>query len=222
MYSFGNRQDTCIIDEPLYPHFLLETGAQRPDRAETLQHHDTDWSNVVRNQILGDYNTDYLFVKHMPHHMIGVDNDSFINELTHVFLIRSPKQMIASYIKQVPNPTMIDMGLKMQWELFERLRGNGGNPVVIDSKQLLLNPEKVLKELCSKIEIPFDSAMLQWKAGPRKEDGIWARYWYHSVHQSTGFVSYKEKNEPVPERLVTLLADCKYYYNKLIPYTLKA
>jgi len=29
--------------------------------------------------------------------------------------------------------------------------------------------------------------MLSWAPGPRPEDGVWAKYWYKSVINSTGF-----------------------------------
>ena len=36
MYSFAQRSDTRVLDEPLYGHFLAKTGAERPDREATL------------------------------------------------------------------------------------------------------------------------------------------------------------------------------------------
>ena len=45
----------------------------------------------------------------------------------------------------------------------------------------------MLRKLCAAIDLPFDPAMLSWPAGPRSEDGIWAKHWYGVVHQSTGF-----------------------------------
>ena len=87
--------------------------------------------------------------------------------------------------------------------------------VVLDGKNVLLNPEKVLSELCDKIEIPFDKSMLSWKAGARSEDGVWAKHWYHNVHKSTGFGKYKPKDVVFPERLKPLLSECQPLYEKL-------
>lgn len=33
---------------------------------------------------------------------------------------------------------------------------------------------------------------LRWEAGPIPEDGVWAPWWYKSVHESTGFSSPKK------------------------------
>ena len=36
MYSFAQRADTRVLDEPLYGHFLVHTDAERPCREATL------------------------------------------------------------------------------------------------------------------------------------------------------------------------------------------
>ena len=36
MYSFAQRSDTRVLDEPLYSHFLMHTGTARPCREATL------------------------------------------------------------------------------------------------------------------------------------------------------------------------------------------
>jgi LPS sulfotransferase NodH len=72
---------------------------------------------------------------------------------------------------------MQDIGLARQYELWYWLKKEGLDPVVLDSGELLKDPEMVLTKLCEKIKIPFDPAMLSWPAGARPEDGIWAKYW---------------------------------------------
>jgi len=62
--------------------------------------------------------------------------------------------------------------------------------------------------------------MLRWSAGPRPEDGIWAKYWYKSVHQSTGFGPYRKKTDPFPEKLEPLLEECQPIYKKLQEWVL--
>jgi hypothetical protein len=50
------------------------------------------------------------------------------------------------------------------------------NPIVIDSDDILTNPEQMLKLLCEKLGIRFDNQMLRWKKGPRETDGVWGKY----------------------------------------------
>jgi len=49
-------------------------------------------------------------------------------------------------------------------------------------------------------------------------DGIWAKYWYASVEQSTGFMPYQESDETLPAHLNTLLADCNALYAEMARY----
>ena len=37
MYSFAQRADTRVMDEPLFGHFLATTGVDRPSRKDVLR-----------------------------------------------------------------------------------------------------------------------------------------------------------------------------------------
>ena len=43
--------------------------------------------------------------------------------------------------------------------------------------------------------------MLQWEKGARIEDGIWAKYWYKNIHNSSGFLPYTEKTISLNKKL---------------------
>ena len=219
MYSFANREDVKVVDEPFYAHYLRLTGLDHPGKEEVLNTQSVDQNVVIQNVINKDYSEDILFVKNMAHHSEGLDL-SFSEEMKNIFLLREPEQMITSFIKQIPNPTLQDVAFKYQFDLLQSAIEKGDNPIVIDSKDLLQDPEKYLIKLCSKLDIPFSDKMLKWEKGAIEEDGIWAKYWYKSVHDSTGFQPYVRKDEQVPERLKGLLEECNYYYSKLIKYKL--
>ena len=36
MYSFAQRPDFGVVDEPIFAHFLKQTGVERPSRADVL------------------------------------------------------------------------------------------------------------------------------------------------------------------------------------------
>ncbi|MGE5624922.1 MAG: HAD family hydrolase, partial [Bacillota bacterium] len=48
MRSWENREDTAVIDEPLYAHYLLATGVNHPGRDEVIASQSTDWREVVQ------------------------------------------------------------------------------------------------------------------------------------------------------------------------------
>lgn len=221
MYAFAQRTDTTVVDEPLYAHYLRLTGAQHPGREDILSAMDQDGARVVRDELLAPQKSPVLFIKNMAHHFLGLSWD-VLEQLTNVMLIRDPEQMLPSLINQVPEPELADTALGRQKEIFDYLQSRGRTPCVLDSKELLLNPENVLGQLCTSIGLEFDEGMLSWPAGGRPEDGIWAPHWYHVIRTTTGFGPYKPKTNPFPSFLKPLLAECRPYYEYLYANALKA
>ena len=216
MYSFAQRADTTVYDEPLYAHYLARSPARayHPGAEEVLATMENDGDQVVRNIILGPQPTPVAFFKQMTHHLYELDQ-TFMAQTVNVILTRDPLEMLPSYAKNVAQPTLYDVGYAKHGELLTYLRSLGQEPPVLDARLTLLNPDGVLSQLCERIGIPFDEAMLAWPAGPRPFDGAWAPYWYASVHRSTGFQPYQPKTEPFPDHLRPLLAECQPYYEEL-------
>lgn len=221
MYSFAQRSDTKVLDEPLYSHYLRTTGANHPGKDEIMSSMENDGQKVVENVILGPCEKPILFMKQMAHHLVDIDR-SFITHTRNILLIRDPVQMLPSLEQRLPSLHLKFTGLSVQAELLDEIMELGQEAVVLDSKELLLDPEGVLQQLCDKLNISFDPAMLHWPAGTRAEDGVWAKHWYHNVHRSTGFKPFSEKKEPFPEKLLPLLEECMPYYEKLNKAAIKA
>ncbi|MCL4149475.1 UNVERIFIED_CONTAM: hypothetical protein GTU68_053537 [Idotea baltica] len=219
MYFFHHRGDCHVIDEPFYAFYLDRTGIVHPGREAILasQNHDAD--SVKSALVDRDYDKEILFMKNMPHHMVGIDL-SFVERFNNFFLIREPRAMIASYIKKIPEPSMSDLGLDLQYRLFNSLWEKGQSPPVVDSLDLLNNPESVLRRLCERLAIPWDPSMLTWSAGAIPQDGAWAQYWYANVHASTGFAPPSGARENlIPAHLEPLVQECEYFYKELKKHT---
>ena len=216
MYSFAQRADTRVVDEPLYAYYLTHTDASEyhPGADEVIVSQENDGPSVVRDVILGPCDRPVLFHKNMTHHAEGLEW-SFMEKLCNVMLIRQPSDVITSYAKTVHEVSLRDTGFAEQVAILDYLQARGQRPPVIDSQDVLMNPRGVLGKLCDQIGIPFDEAMLTWQAGARPEDGVWAKHWYHNVHKSTGFQKYMPKDEPVPERLMPLWEECQPLYERL-------
>lgn len=221
MYSFAQRGDTIVVDEPLYGHYLRVADAKHPGKEDVLADMDCDGERVVRELVLGPCDAPVLFMKQMAHHLVELDR-TFLAKTINVLLIRDPVQMLPSLAQNLTLPNLRDTGLAIQSDLYDQLVALGQQPPILDSKQLLLNPAGVLRRLCEEIAIPFDAQMLQWQAGARPEDGIWAKYWYKSVNQSTGFETYRPKQHPLPPRLLPLLAQCRPHYERLAALAIQA
>ncbi len=214
MYSWAQRSDTRVYDEPLYGHFLRVTGTSHPGREETLAAMETDGATVVQTTFQNNSTAPLLFFKQMTHHLVDIDR-SFLGEGKNILFIRDPRAILASYIKVIAEPTMADIGVKAQYELWQEWGAQGKIHAVLDSQYLLQDPEGVLRQLCGRLDIAYEPAMLAWEAGPRPEDGPWARYWYANVHKSTGFAPYRPKEIDLPSHLEDLAAECQPYYEFL-------
>ena len=217
MRAWQNRPDTVVIDEPLYAFYLAETGLDHPGREEVLASQPTDWRVVLRG--LADDplppGVTVQYQKHMTHHLLPSVDRAALASLRHAFLIRDPRWLLASYARIRSAPTLDDLGLRQQREIFEEF----GGPV-IESADLLAAPEAALRALCGALGVPFSDAMLSWPPGPRDSDGVWAPYWYDSVRRSTGFVPVAASIDPpaLAAELDPLAEQCLRYYETLKKY----
>jgi hypothetical protein len=215
--AWGNRPDTFVTDEPLYAHYLLKTGAAHPGADEVIAHHETDWRKVIA-WLTGPIpeGRSIWYQKHMTHHLLPEIDRGWLDQLTHAFLIRDPREMLISLAKNLPNASLRDTGLPQQTEIFEHVWRSGGRvPPVVDARDVLEDPRRMLTLLCEALGVPFDDAMLHWPRGRRDTDGVWAKHWYASVEKSTTFEPYNPKDEPLPDYLQPLLRECLPHYERL-------
>ena len=192
MRSWGSRADTVVWDEPLYAPWLSVTDADHPMRAEVLATHETDWREVVR-RLSEDTRAPIVYEKHISKHLLpGMDRE-WLRSHRHAFLIREPRGMLLSFQRKMAAVTVEETGLPQQAELWQWLSQELGVAApVVDAGDLLRSPARVLRALCSALELPWSSDMLRWSPGRRESDGVWARHWYDAVERSTGFQPFVE------------------------------
>ncbi len=213
MRSFENRPDTVVVDEPLYAYYLAATGVDHPGRDEVIASMPRDWRTVLSQLATAPLpaGASIYYQKHMTHHLLPEIDRTALAGLTHAFLIRDPRRLLASYARVRSRPVLADLGLEQQVEIFRAF----GGPV-IDSADILRAPRAALEALCDALGIAFDPAMLSWPAGPRPTDGVWARYWYDSVWRSTGFgPATQAQRVGLPPDLAPLAAQCQPFYDEL-------
>ena len=224
MRAWGNRPDTFVCDEPLYAHYLQATGRAHPGAGEVIAHGETNWWKVVA-QLTGDTpeGKPVFYQKQMTHHLLPGMDRGWLGALTNCFLIRDPAEVIASYIKKNNDPAVEDIGFVQQAEIFDWVRAHtGAVPPVIDARDVLDNPEKILRLLCEAVGVEFMEKMLSWPPGLRETDGVWAKHWYGEVEQSTGFRKRPPReSRPVPERLRGVYERSRECYARLYEYRLR-
>lgn len=219
MYSFAQRPDTVVFDEPLYGHYLHNSNAKsyHPGAEEVLASMETNGDKVIQ-MMMGHHPKEVVFFKNMGHHLLNLDTE-FMRSVCNVILTRDPAEVIPSFAKEIENPSMLDIGYEAQVNLLQLLKQMNAQVIVLDSNTILKNPEQELEKLCNTIGIPFFKEMLSWKPGPRPEDGSWAKYWYKNVHTSNGFQPYKKKENILDDALQPLYQKAMLFYSQLMEYS---
>ena len=222
MYSFASRPDTTVVDEPMYAYYLDRVDVDHPGKSEILSSLPRHLEDVLDQYFFQEISVPNLFIKGMAHHYEGIEDLSFLTRLKNIFLIRHPEQLIASFAQVIHEPVIRDIGIKHEYELFCHLKNQGVDTVVLDSNEILLDPSKVLHELCNALNIDFDVSMLSWDTGKKAYDGVWAPYWYENVWKSNCFKKQKTSSRPFPQRLSGLLEEANQYYNLLSEQSIRA
>ena len=88
MYSFAQREDTLVLDEPLYAHYLAssekELVERHPVAQVVLDTMENDGAKVVE-MMMGEFPSDVVFFKNMTHHLLDLDR-SFMEGVVNVIL----------------------------------------------------------------------------------------------------------------------------------------
>lgn len=221
MYSFAQRSEFTVLDEPFYGYYLANASLSivHPGEAEIRAEMDHNSRSVV-SKINALAMEKHVFIKGMAHHYLE-ERPEYIRHWHNVILIRHPRKLISSFAKVIETPTINDIGLKRASELFSFLKEAHQNPIVIDSDELMKNPERYLQKLCVLLDLAFTEKMLHWKQGGIPEDGLWAKYWYKNVHQTTGFQTQQLEPVQIPARLEPLLMEAMPYFEILQKAILK-
>ena len=223
MRSWENREDTVVVDEPLYAHYLMATGVNHPGREEVIASQPNDWRAVAK-QLTGPVpeGKPIWYQKHMTQHMLADMGLDWLDGLTNCFLIRRPELVVASFTKVRPDAALWELGFEQQTRIFRHVSDRmGATPLVLDAEDVLKDPRAMLDTFCAKLGIPFSGRMLHWPTGPRASDGVWAPHWYAAVERSTGFESYQPKTPQLTAFQQGLAESCRPHYDALARYRLR-
>ena len=216
MRSWSSRKDTFVTDEPFYAYYLKKTKLKHPFYKEIINKYSSNYDEVVNyliNRIPKDKKIWYQ--KHMAHHILNFNNIEWINNCENCILLRHPKEVISSYSKKNKLNSAEELGYPQQYEIIKYLKKINKSYVVIDSSELLNNPEKVLSNWCMKINIKFYKSMLRWKKGNYVTDGIWWKSWYDNVIKTTRFKEYEKKDINIENKYDSIYNESMKYYSFL-------
>jgi hypothetical protein len=223
MRAWGNRVDTFVVDEPFYAYYLGATGKKHPVADVVIASGETDWRKIVA-QLTGPVPNGkrIFFQKQMAHHLLPDVDREWLGGVTNCFLIRDPREVIASYVKKREDPLLQDLGFMQQVEIFDFVRTRTSSiPPIVDAKDVLENAEPMLRLLCEAVGVEFSQSMLSWPAGLRETDGVWAGHWYREVAKTTSFQPYRPRHAEVPTHLREIYDRCRECYERLYEYRLR-
>lgn len=216
MRSWSSRNDSFVSDEPFYAYYLKEQQLKHPMYKEIIEYYTNTYDDVVTSltsEIPND--KEHWYQKHMAHHLIDLNNIGWIKNFENCILIRHPKDVINSYIKKNTLNHVDELGYPQQYNIMRYLDSIGKKFIVIDSNILLNNPEKILSQWCSSINLEFDISMLEWQKGNHSQDGIWWKHWYDNVITTTHFQKFSANQSQLDKKYQSIYDEALDYYNKL-------
>ena len=216
MRSWSSRNDTYVTDEPFYSYYLKTTKLKHPFYQEIISKYPSDYNEIVSyitNKIPEEKKIWYQ--KHMAHHLLDLSTIDWIGQCENCILLRHPKEVISSYSKKNVLNSVEELGYPQQYEIIKFLKKRNKPFIVIDSNELLKNPEAVLSNWCRNINIKFNKSMLSWEKGNQPYDGIWWKSWYDNVIQTSGFQKYEKKDIVVDNKYSSIYNESIKYYNYL-------
>ena len=166
-----------------------------------------------------------VFIKDFPHYIAHLWDEALLGMFTHSFLIRDPARTITSMFDKWPDFDEREVGFPEQRALFDRLAHDAGAPPpVIDSDDLLDNPERVVALWCDAVGIPFLPEALRWTPGPRDE----VSWWDHGVFHANLRASDGLKRQPrryvdlagAPDRVRVVCDRMRPHYDHLYAHRL--
>lgn len=118
--AWGNRPDTFVIDEPFYAFYLKATGKKHPAADKVIATGETNWRKVVAELTSPLPNGKRIFFqKQMTHHLLPEVEREWLGAVMNCFLIRDPREVIASYVQKQRDPALQDLGFVQQAEIFD-------------------------------------------------------------------------------------------------------
>ena len=151
----------------------------------------------------------------MTHHLLNLNKD-FLSQGFNIILTRDPKEMLPSFHKVIPNPTLKDVGYQEHLDLIDQFEKLNAKYIVMDSKMILENPSSELKGY---VIMPIFLLLMKCFLGNLEQDSRMAygqKHWYKNIHRSTGFLEYRLKTENFPSELLPLLKECIPRYKRII------
>ncbi len=220
LYSFSQREDTAVTDEPLFGYYLGFSGIDIPFRKEVLEKMEIDPHKIIDMLVNCDLNKDVLFVKNKSDQAVGLQWD-FMTHFDNVFLISHPARMILANDIEKEEQLLLDTCYEVQYHQVLYLIQLGIEPIVVDTKDLLEQPDVILAQLCKKLNLMYNSKMTKWPKGEKDVESLPSRNWCAHMHETGSFKDIEKDLKILTPKQEELLEECMPFYERLQKYAIK-
>jgi len=168
-----------------------------------------------------------VFIKDFPHYIEHLWDEQLLSMFNHSFLIRHPAKTITSMYSKWPDFHPKETGFEEQRRLFDRLAdAHAAPPPLIDSDDLLENPQAIVSRWCEAVGIAFVESALHWQPGSRDEVSWWDGGSFHAnLRDSDGLKPQQRQYveiKDVPARVRKIYDSCLPHYEYLYRFRLSA
>lgn len=226
-WVMNNRGDMDCFHEPYNEAYYLGED-RRNDRYFIADPNLTTKSGLtfasVHERLINLTASRSVFVKDFAYSISHIANDAFLDAFQHTFLIRDPEKVISSMHVRWPDIALDEIGFEDLYTLCCRVADKEGKPpIVLDSDELLDNPEGGMKAYCEAVGIQYIPATTTWNKQmleDKQEAPTWSTqaYQFHDQLRASSGLSRRARNYPPldsSEDMLRLYAASKPHYDAL-------
>jgi hypothetical protein len=212
---FIERDDATVLHEP-FSHAYYFGEERRSDRYSDRAPAPDQSFRAVRERVLGVDDAPIVFMKDMAYQASPIADRDFYDHFRNTFIIRDPREALASLARKWPEFTTEEAGYHDQGRLFDLVTGELRQPpVVVDAADLRSRPREVVEAYCEAVGIPHRDEALRWEARPVD---IWQDWtgWHDDAERSRGIEPPPPgRLESLPPPLEAAVERCRPVYERL-------
>lgn len=219
------RGDFTCLHEPFGLAYYTGTDRRTPKPEAMELDSDRSYASTYKDILDARTPDKRVFIKDFPNYINWMADDAFLDAFQHTFLIRHPRKALASMYHNWDEFTMDEAGFEDLRVMFDAVVDRYGEiPPVIDSDDLLSNPEGTVRAYCEGVGIEFLPHSLEWEEGEREEVRWFPDNWHGNLMKSTKLgdqkTKYRAQIEDVPF-LQDMYAQCMPHFEVLHQHKLE-
>lgn len=221
--TFSQRPDTTIIHEPFCNIYYFSQWRISNRFGDAKELHNYDAGEAMKK--IMSPNSSLVFFKDMAYLALPYLDLQFLPSITNTFIIRSPREALASWYRGNEFPTEDEFGftaLEKMWQIVaEKL---GQESLVVEGNRFRSQPEKILQRYCQNIGVEFDNKMLTWQEGRlqnwNKQEAEFHAIWHSTLDNSKGIIPPQQEEITIRPEDLAMVERAEAIYHKLSKFAL--